>query len=110
MKKMTNASMLLTCLCMVFSSMLQAQTAIPNGAFENWQNVGSNTEEPTNWSGNKTGGGNATLGPQTCFREGTNPHTGTYCLKLDNASFFGTPINATVTTGKIEAPTTNPVD
>lgn len=109
MKKITKKSLFLS-MCVALSTLAQAQTTIPNGNFEAWQNVGSNTEEPTNWSGNKTGGGNATLGPQTCFREGTNPHTGTYCVKLDNASFFGTPVNATVTTGRIEAPTTNPLD
>lgn len=95
---------------MLSASLTHGQTTLPNNGFENWQNVGSNTEEPTNWNGNKTGGGFANLGPQTCFRESTNPHTGTYCLKLENASFFGTPVNATATTGKIEAPSTSPAD
>lgn len=110
MKKMTHTTMLLACFCMVFSTMLQAQTVIPNGTFEAWQNTGTANEEPTKWSGNKTGSGNAPLGSQTCFRESNNPHSGTYCLKLDNASFFGIPINATVTTGRIEAPTNDPLD
>lgn len=87
-----------------------AQTTIPNGDFENWDDVGQNTEEPTNWNSNETGSGVSTLGPQTCFRESNNPYNGTYCLRLTNASFFGTPINASATTGRIEAPTTNPAD
>ncbi len=87
-----------------------SQTVIPNGGFENWQNIGSSNEEPSNWNSNKTGGGNSALGPQTCFREATNPHSGTYCLKLDNASFFGTPSIAVATTGKMEAPTSNPLN
>jgi hypothetical protein len=106
----TKAGMLLTTLSMFSATLMFAQTTIPNGDFENWQSVGNSDEEPTNWNGNKTGSGLANLGPQTCFRESNNPHTGTYCLKLDNASFFGTPINATATTGRIEAPTSNPVD
>lgn len=95
---------------MVSMPLAYGQSTLPNGGFENWQNVGTNTEEPTNWNGNKTGGGFANLGPQTCFRDNTNPHSGTYSLQLRNGSLFGTPVNATATTGKIEAPSTNPAD
>jgi hypothetical protein len=86
------------------------QTIVPNGDFETWQNVGTSNEEPTSWNGNKTGTGFSNLGPQTCFRESSNPHTGIYCLKLENGSFFGTSVNATATTGQIHAPTTNPLE
>jgi hypothetical protein len=110
MNILTKASVLLTTLSMFSTTVMFGQTTIPNGDFEAWQSVGNSDEEPTNWNGNKTGGGLANLGPQTCFRESTNPHSGTYCLKLDNASFFGTPINATATTGRIEAPNSNPVN
>lgn len=96
-------------LALLFSAnMAVAQTTVPNGGFENWQNTGTSDEEPTNWSGNKTGGGVAGFGPQTCFREDTNPHSGTYCLKLENGSVFGTGVNASVTTGRIEAPSAQP--
>jgi len=104
----TKASMLLTTLSMFSTTLMLGQTTIPNGDFEAWQSVGNSDEEPTNWNGNKTGGGFASSGPQTCFRESSNPHTGTYCLKLENGNFFGTGINATATTGRIEAPSTNP--
>lgn len=106
----TKASMLLTTLGMFSTTLMFGQTTIPNGDFEAWQSVGNSDEEPTNWNGNKTGGGFANLGPQTCFQETSNPHSGTYCLKLDNGSFFGTPVNATATTGRIEAPTSTPAD
>lgn len=89
---------------------INAQTTIPNGTFETWQNIGASDEEPTNWNGNKTGGGFANLGPQTCFRESGNVHSGSYCMRLENGSFFGTPVNATGTTGKIEAPSTQASD
>ena len=106
----TKASMLLTTLGMFSTTLMFGQTTIPNGDFEAWQSVGNSDEEPTNWNGNKTGSGFANLGPQTCFQETSNPHTGTYCLKLENGSFFGTPINAAATTGRIEAPTGSPSD
>lgn len=87
-----------------------AQTQLPNTGFENWQNVGSSTEEPTNWNSNKTGGGFANLGPQTCYRESSGVYAGTYCLRVETKNYFGTPVNGTATTGKIQAPTTNPND
>ena len=96
-------------MCITLSPIF-AQTTIPNGAFENWQNTGQSSEEPTNWNSNKTGGGVASIGPQTCFRESSNPHGGTYCMRLANANLLGTPINASATTGRIEAPNTNPVN
>jgi hypothetical protein len=95
-------------LCLL--DIVPGQTTLPNGGFETWQNVGSNTEEPTNWNGNKTGGGLASLGPQTCFRESSGVHSGAYCLKLENGTILGTSVNATVTTGKIEVPSINASD
>lgn len=91
------------------TALLSAQTTVPNGGFENWQNVGSSTEEPTNWNSNKTGGGFASLGPQTCSRA-TSPHSGTYCVKMETKSYFGTAVNGNCTTGKLQAPSTNPND
>ena len=34
-----------------------AQTQITNPGFENWDNAGTATEEPTSWNSNKTGTG-----------------------------------------------------
>jgi hypothetical protein len=86
---------------------IKAQTAIPNGEFENWQNLTTNTEEPTNFNSNKTGGGYATLGPQTCFRDVSTINGGSYCMKLQTGSAFGNTVNGSGTTGKVEAPSTN---
>lgn len=107
---MNNNYILLSIAAILFSWSGSAQTVVPNGGFENWENVGAATEEPTNWNSNKTGGGLAPVGPQTCFREATAPHSGTYCLRLQNGSAFGTPVNGSATTGKIEAPTFSPAD
>jgi hypothetical protein len=79
-----------------------------NGCFECWQNVGSATEEPTKWNSNKTGGGNASTGPQTCFRD-INAHSGSYCAKVQSVNYFVV-VNGSLTTGKVEAPSLNKAD
>ena len=89
---------------------INAQTQIPNGGFENWDNIGSNDEEPVNWSSNKTGSGAASLGPQTCYREDSDVYAGSYCLYLRTRNYFGIKVNGTATTGRIEAPTLDPLD
>lgn len=93
-------------LMMAMVALGYAQTTIANGGFETWTSVGNNDEEPTNWNSNKTGGGFATSGPQTCFRQ-TSPHSGTYCARVRTGSFFGTVVNGSLTTGRVEAPSTN---
>jgi len=110
MNAMTKNLLLLFCMAILLPSVVEAQTMIPNGGFENWQNVGNADEEPTNWNGNKTASQFTGISPQTCFRESSNPHSGTYCLKLQNGNFFGTGINASITTSRIMAPSTNPAD
>lgn len=86
---------------------LSAQTTITNGNMESWTGSGS-TIEPTQWNSNKTGGDNATSGPQTCFQETSNPHSGTYCAKVKTGLAFGiVVVNGSLATGRIEAPTTN---
>jgi hypothetical protein len=80
-----------------------AQTAIPNGGFENWTAVGTSTERPTDWNSNKNGGGLAILGPQTCFRD-SNAYVGAYCVKVLTGSTFGQTVNGSCATGIIEAP------
>jgi hypothetical protein len=89
---------------------VSAQTTIPNGGFENWTNVTSATAQPTNWNSNKTGGGFANLGPQTCFIDSTAPHGGRYCVKIVTLSGFGTIVNGSCATGEIQAPSTTKTD
>jgi hypothetical protein len=89
---------------------LFSQTPIPNGGMENWQNIGAANEEPTDWNSNKTGGGFANLPGQTCFRETTNIHSGTYSARIRTGSYLGTPVNGVMTLGKVQAPTFTPSD
>jgi hypothetical protein len=88
---------------------ISAQTTIANGNMESWTGSGS-TSEPQYWNSNMTGGGNASTGGQTCFQEATNPHGGTYCAKVKTGFFIITTVNGSLTTGKVEAPTTNKSD
>jgi len=98
---------LLFLLCISLSSF--AQTAIPNGSFETWTNAGSSTAQPTTWSSNKTGTGYATLGPQTCFQN-TAAYSGNYSAKIESESYIGQVVNGSLTTGQVNAPSTNKSD
>ncbi|MDF2453098.1 MAG: hypothetical protein K0S26_2602 [Bacteroidota bacterium] len=89
-----------------------AQTQIANGGFENWENIAAQTEEPTDFNSNKTGSSTAQIGPQTCFRDGSVKHGGSYALRLENKTvpIVGTVVNGSATTGVINAPSTNKAD
>lgn len=86
-----------------------AQTTIPNGDFETWGNVAPGiAAEPTGWYSNKSGSTVATFGDPTAFKETSNPHSGTSCVRIETISYlFGTKINGSLTTGVINAPTTD---
>lgn len=99
-------TILLSSICLI----TVAQTQLSNGGFENWENVGSSTEEPTDFNSNKTGSSVASIGPQTCFRDGSIKRSGSYALRLENKSYFGTVVNGSATTGVVNAPSTNKAD
>lgn len=82
------------------------QFNILNPGFETWTGSGA-TIEPTNWNSNRTGTGNATSGPQTCFQETNNPRSGTYCARVQTGSTFGVVVNGSLTTGRVNAPSFN---
>lgn len=89
-----------------------AQTQITNSGFETWDNAGSSTEEPTDFNSNKTGSSNAQIGPQTCFRDASIKHSGSYALRMENKTvpIVGTVVNGSASTGVINAPSTNKSD
>ncbi len=103
---------ILAVLYTALTSFAYAQTQLPNVGFESWDAVGSAQEEPSNWNSNKTGGGNAPSGPQTCFRDNVNAYNGSYSARIETVSFFFGLIivNGSMTTGRIEAPTQDPLD
>lgn len=99
-----------TLLSIAISSSLFAQTTIQNGDFELWENVGSATEEPTFFNSNRTGTDWATSGPQTCYRDATTFHGGSYSVRMETKTFVIAVVNGSVTTGIVNAPTINKVD
>ncbi|AEA43481.1 PKD domain-containing protein [Fluviicola taffensis] len=85
-----------------------AQTQIGNSNFEAWQNVGSSTEEPTNWNSFKTASGDGalilfygstTLGRSPQKRPGS---TGTYSARIWSKNPIASIIaNGNMTCGRI---------
>ncbi len=100
----------LTLLSIALSASLFAQTTIQNGDFELWENVGAATEEPTFFNSNRTGTDWATSGPQTCYRDATTFHGGAYSVRMETKTFIVAVVNGSVTTGIVNAPTTNKAD
>lgn len=88
----------------------QAQQQIPNSNFEQWENVGSNTEEPIEWNGMKTGEGSLitfapkTLQRSTAIRPGA---TGQYCARLYTGSALGNTLQGILTTGRVNVVSTS---
>jgi hypothetical protein len=89
-----------------------AQTQITNGGFETWDNPTASNAEPTSFNSNKTGSSTAQIGPQTCFRDASVVHGGTYSVRVESVQvpIIGTIVNGNVTTGVVNAPTTNKAD
>ncbi len=94
------------------SIILHAQIDFPNGGMENWENVGSDTEEPLEWNSIKTGDlcGFCALGAQKLlYREGGagNFHSGLYSARIVTKNFGGIQ-NGVMTLGRVTAPNTTP--
>lgn len=105
MKKFTLSIALL---CGMYSN---AQTQIGNGNMEAWENVGSSTEEPTNWNSFKTGTGslssfgNKQVQQSTSIRTGA---TGSYCARIWSTSILGAVANGNMTLGQINMGSSTP--
>jgi hypothetical protein len=87
------------------TTLLFAQTQIGNGNLENWDNVGSSTEEPVNWNSFKTGTGSVSglFGSTTIARStAVRPGTGTYCARIWSKSTLSIIANGNLTLGRIE--------
>jgi len=84
------------------------QQQITNGDFESWGNPSpGNADEPTSWYSNKTGSSVASIGPQTCFKETTDPHSGTACVRIETKYYILAVVNGNMTTGIVNAPSQN---
>lgn len=94
------------------SGALFAQTQIGNGDMEVWEDLGSATESPTNWSGIKEGTGTGFLisaAPQAITQSTDTPSGSGFSVQLETIGVFGIPANGTVTCGRlnVESATAN---
>lgn len=83
---------------------------LDNNGFENWENVGTSTEEPIDWSSTKTSDTPSLNGfaPQVLERS-SDAHSGSYSAKLTNknVSIVNIVANGLLTNGRVHA-STNP--
>ena len=83
---------------------------LDNNGFENWENVGTSTEEPIDWSSTKTSDAPSLNGfaPKT-IEMSSDAHTGSYSAKLTNknVSIVNIVANGLLTNGRVHA-STNP--
>jgi len=88
-----------------------AQQQIGNSNFEQWENVGSDTEEPINWNGFKTGEGSLSnlsakqVERSTAIRSGAS---GSYCARVYARSVLGVVANGNLTVGRINMGSSTP--
>ncbi len=94
-------------------SSLLAQQQIGNSNMEAWDNIGTSTEEPTNWNGFKTAsGGLSGFAQQQVFRSTAirSGASGMYCARIFSNSIFGIVANGTLTLGRINMGSTTVTD
>ncbi len=93
----------------LLTSTLYAQQ-IGNAGFENWDNLGSNQEEPTNWSSFKTATGSFAAFASKQVERSTNVRpgaTGSYCARIWSKSTLGIMANGVLTTGRMNMGSSN---
>jgi hypothetical protein len=93
----------------LLTTTLHAQQ-IGNAGFENWDNLGANQEEPTNWSSFKTATGSFATFASKQVERSTNVRlgaTGSYCARIWSKSTLGIVANGVVTTGRMNMGSSN---
>jgi len=90
---------LLACSLFVLSSVRAQNPALPNPGFENWHNAGNHVD-PDNW--NTLNPSTGIIGVLTATRAtGADVHSGSYAIRLQTKSVFGTVANGIASTGTI---------
>lgn len=114
MKNMKLVTLLFTGFFMLGVSQIStAQTQLNNSGFENWENVGSATEEPLDWNSFKTASGvlaylaGQQIKESSVVRPGS---TGTYSCLIWSKSIIGIVANGNVTTGQINMSSSTATD
>src|SRR5690554_2602134 len=92
---------ILLMLLVISTSIVFAQQQLPNSGFENWENEGSATMEPINWSSLKTADALASMAPEVLSRDAGR--TGNWSIVLEVKSAFTISANGIITTGRVHA-------
>lgn len=92
---------LLTVSFLVISHLFFGQQ-LENANFESWENVGSPTVEPIDWSSLKTADALASTAPTVVSRDVGRNGTG-YSVKLETKSVLGIAANGILTNGRVHA-------
>lgn len=94
---------------MLFMGAIAFTQQIDNSGFENWENVGSNNEEPIEWNSFHTASGGLTgYAEKTVWRDGA-AHSGSYCARIETVSGpFGVVVNGNMTVGQVNMGSTVP--
>ena len=83
---------------------VSAQGQVENPGFEGlWEDVSGAEDEPIEWSSLKTADALSGLAPVVAFKETVSPHSGAYCIRLQNVSSFGVVANGLLTNGRVHA-------
>lgn len=87
------------------ANVVLAQPQPLNSGFETWQNLGTGTEEPEEWSSIKTSDGGTfvnNFAPQVCWRS-SEAHTGSYSVNVRTVTSPIGAANGIVTCGRVHA-------
>lgn len=113
MKRIINGIILL--LSLGFYLTTSAQTQVNNSDFENWEDIGEQSERPAGWNNLTNAGG--TMGVLTSSIKSTYQSqdnrpgsTGQYSVKIVTQDIVGISANGTMTTGQMQAPSITPSD
>lgn len=85
----------------LLASTINAQQQLQNPGFEDWDDVGTSTQEPTNWSSLKTADALASLTPEVLSR--VTGRTGDWAVELEVKSVLGIKANGLMTNGRVHA-------
>lgn len=93
--------------CMLMAAIGFSQTQFENPGFEGtWQtggDIAGSEPEPIEWSSLKSADALTGFAPIVAFQETTNPHSGTYCVRLKVVNSFGVNANGLLTNGRVHA-------
>ena len=85
----------------MISGLYNAQQQLQNGNFEVWENVGTATEEPENWSSLKTADALTGSAPQVLTQD--VGRLGGFSARLEVIEVFFIPANGIMTNGRVHA-------